>query len=87
MCTHKHIQHVCTHIHAHMNIHVHAHTTHTCTHVCVIAHTHISTSHIHTQAHMYMETGWAPVSEVAEMHIKEMNSGSPEACIFPYREC
>ena len=55
--------------------------------VCDWAHTHISTPHIHTQAHMYMETGWAPVSQVAEMHIKEMNSGSPEACIFPYREC
>ena len=24
--------------------------------------------------------------QVAEVHIKEMNSGSPEACIFPYTE-
>ena len=25
--------------------------------------------------------------QVAEVHVKGMNSVSPEACIFPYREC
>ena len=25
--------------------------------------------------------------QIAEVHMKEMNSVSPEACIFPYKEC